>query len=74
MVSSLLPYCDVMFLDKECAAHLHEAPTRDLLDRFSTAIYSLSSLDEFKEYLEGIERSAPQDHLDLVDEFYGRPP
>jgi hypothetical protein len=73
MVSSLLPYCDVMFLDKECVAHLQEAPTNELLERFETVVYSLSSLDAFTAYLAEIEKSPPAGHLDLVAEFYGPP-
>ena len=73
MVSSLLPYCDVMFLDNECGAHLHEAPTNELLERFDTTVHSLSSLDAFTDHLKEIEGSAPTGHLDLVAEFYGPP-
>jgi hypothetical protein len=71
MVSSLLPYCDAMFLDNECAAYLREAPLNELVAQYETRVFSLSSLAEFMQYLEDLRDAAPPEHLQLVADVYG---
>lgn len=71
MVSSLLPYCDAMFLDNECAAYLAESPASDLKGKYATRVFSLSSFADFVDYLDSIEARATDDHRRLVEGVYG---
>jgi hypothetical protein len=70
MISTLLPYCDAMFIDKQCHSLLSEAPLCDEVD-FETRLFSLNNKDEFLDYLEGIEHQVSQDHFEKVKEVYG---
>jgi hypothetical protein len=70
MISVLLPYCDAMFLDKECYSYLNEEPLKSELD-YKKKLFSLTNRDEFMDYLDAIERSAPKMHISKVAEVYG---
>jgi hypothetical protein len=71
VISVLLPYCDAMFMDNECHAYLKEKPLCDVID-YGTKIFCQNTKDDFLNYLDDIERNAPQEHLDKVDEVYGK--
>lgn len=69
-ISHLYPYCDAMFIDKECHGLLREQPLpRRMVG--SPKLFSLANAGEFIEYLRAIEQSAPAGHLDKVSEVYG---
>ena len=70
IISVILPYCDALFIDKECHAYLKEVPLRDEI-KYGTKIFSLSNKNEFFEYLDSIEKSASEDHLFWVRQVYG---
>ena len=70
MISTLLPYCDSMFIDNECASYMKEKPFSDNIG-FPTKIFSQSNKEEFIEYLNDIESNAPKEHLSKVNEVYG---
>ena len=70
IVSTLLPYCDAMFIDNECAGYLAEEPLCNEI-KYGTKIFSLNTKDEFLEYLDGIKTDAPKEHFDVVKEVYG---
>jgi len=70
-ISVLLPYCDAMFIDNECQAYLKEQPLCDVID-YGTAVFSQNTKGKFLNYLDEIELNAPMEHLDKVNEIYGK--
>ncbi len=70
MISTLLPYCDALFIDKECHSYLLEEPLRSSID-FNTKLFSLQNKHEFMEYLNSIEQNAEREHIKKVEEVYG---
>jgi hypothetical protein len=70
IISVILPYCDAIFIDKECHAYLREKPLCDEIS-YETKIFSLSNKNDFLEYLDSIEKGAAEDHLFRVSQAYG---
>jgi len=70
MISTLLPYCDAMFIDKECHGYLLEEPTKSRVD-YRTKIFSLLNKEEFFDYLDSIKKDASCEHIDKIEEVYG---
>ncbi len=77
VVSTLLPYCDAMFVDNTCRSLLNEIPHAHKLP-YECAIFSSKTSGEFLQYLKDIRNSATPEHLELLEEVYGpnvlRPP
>lgn len=69
-ISSLLPYCDAMFIDNEFQSRLCDEPIKTQLG-YSDKIFSLNRKKEFLEYLDDIEKKMTKSHLDLVNKVYG---
>ncbi len=70
IVSTLLPYCDAMFVDNEFRGLLSKQPLCDeLLDQ--TQVFSFATGEEFLRYLDEIKASASGAHLKAVEEVYG---
>ena len=70
IVSTLLPYCDAMFMDNGCRAILQDIPQShrpEGVDR----VYSMNCKVEFLDYLRTIRASASPEHLELVKQVYG---
>jgi len=70
MISSLLPYCDAIFIDNECHTYLNEKPLCDELN-YGTKIFSPNNKNEFMLYLNSVEAGMPKEHLEKVIEVYG---
>ncbi|MGH2710543.1 MAG: hypothetical protein ACRDH9_04990 [Actinomycetota bacterium] len=70
MLSVLLPYCDAVFVDRECHELLTENPISEQLGH-ETELFSHRNKDEFVTYLAEIEASARPEHLAMVEEVYG---
>jgi hypothetical protein len=70
VLSALLPYCNAMFVDKECHALLSEEPLRSELG-FGIKVFSLNNKQDFLVYLKDIEKSASQDLMMALVELYG---
>lgn len=70
-ISVLFPYCDVMFIDKECHSFLMEKPLVDEI-KFGTKIFSQRNRNDFMLYLDGIEKFASKEHMRKVHEVYGK--
>jgi len=70
MISTILPYSDVMFIDNECAGLMAEDPLKSELN-YGAKIFSLSTRDKFDEYLDLILHSVSAAHLRKVREIYG---
>jgi hypothetical protein len=72
MVSSILPYCDAMFIDKEMHGLLkHPEVAKAVKRKYKTEIYSTANKQEFMDYLDSIESAASKAHLQKVKEVYG---
>lgn len=70
IVSTLLPYCDAMFIDNRCRALLADIP-HDYKLPYGTHIFSMNTRDEFLRYLNDLKNKCSEDHLMLVNEVYG---
>jgi hypothetical protein len=73
VLSTLLPYCDAMFVDNECRALWQDIP-RDCKLPYVCALFSPNIGDEFLRYLKEIRDSATSEHLKIVSEIYGPDP
>jgi hypothetical protein len=71
ILSTLLSYCDAMFVDNECRGLLQRKEARKILGPQNN-IYSSSNKEEFMEYLKQIRKSATKEHLKAVEEVYGQ--
>ncbi len=70
MISSLLPYCEAIFLDKENAGLLMDGRVKAKLGH-KTKIYSLRNKEDFLSYLDQIINQADPQHLAFVEQAYG---
>jgi hypothetical protein len=70
IVSTLIPYCDAMFVDRECYGLLNNIP-KSHRTTYGCQVFSLTNRDAFLEYLREMERAAPAGHLADVAEVYG---
>lgn len=68
-VSSLLPYCDVMFVDRACYSIVSDIPDSRKVDH-GTMVVSMSQKDELLAWLAKLESSTTRDHLDAVEDVY----
>lgn len=73
IVSTLLPFCDAMFMDNGCRALLQDIPQEFALP-FPCRVFSPNTGDEFLRYLGEIRDSATNEHLVLVEQCYGPNP
>jgi hypothetical protein len=73
IVSTLLPYCDAMFVDNKCRALLRDIP-RDYALPYACKVFSPNTGADFIRYLTEIRDSVTSDHLKLVEEVYGPDP
>jgi hypothetical protein len=73
IVSTLLPYCDAMFMDNECSALLHDIPRSHALPH-RCRVFSLNTGADFIRYLTEIRDSVSPEHLRLVEQVYGPDP
>ena len=71
-IASYLPYCDVMFIDNECADLLSEEPLASAVKDYPARIFSTRSRKEFLTYLATLESEADPDHVALVVRTYGK--
>ena len=69
-ISTLLPYCDAMFIDNECRAYFDEEPLRSDLTH-ETRLFSLRNKEALLEYLDSIKAGMTAEHLQIVDGIYG---
>jgi len=70
IVSTLLPYCDAMFMDNECSALWHDIPRSHKLP-YPCRVFCRNTGADFIRYLTEIRDSATPEHLKLVEEVYG---
>jgi hypothetical protein len=71
VMSCLLPYCDAMFLDRECANYWREiqgTPNRRF--PYATRIFSMADDDAFLDYLDELEQGVSAKQRELADQLY----
>jgi hypothetical protein len=73
IVSTLLPYCDAMFVDNKSRALWQDIP-REYKPPYPCAVFSFKTGHEFIRYLKEITDSASLGHLKLLEEVYGPNP
>lgn len=71
MVSSVLPYCDAIFVDNEINRFLSHPRAKYYLSEYEGKVFSLSSKQAFLDYLDEMIDSVPQKHKNLINEIYG---
>jgi len=69
-IACYAPYCDAMFIDKECRRLLNQGITETGY-KPHMSIFSRDNKDEFLEYLDAIEKSLSKKHLKKIKEVYG---
>ena len=72
-IAGLLPYCDAMFIDKECYSLLTNGPINKMLT-YKTRLFSPINKSQFLDYLDELEKNAPKKILKKVYEVYGEVP
>lgn len=74
-ISSYLPYCDAMFVDKQSARMLKELP-KDTpeylrLKEFDTKIFTLNEKEDLLKYLESIVSELPLEQMEALRDVEG---
>jgi hypothetical protein len=71
-VAAYSRFCDAMFVDKEISHLAKQGELRDALQG-NAVFFSLRKNEtaDFLSFLNGIEQTAPQEHLKLVEDVYG---
>lgn len=70
MIATVLPYCDAVFVDRECHGLLRSIPASHRPD-CGGRVFSMSNKAEFIEYLKALEADAPDEHMAKLREVYG---
>ena len=70
VVSTLLPYCDAMFIDNVCRSLLNEIPKTHKLP-YRCRVFSSKTSNDFLQYLREIRNSSTPEHLEILKEVYG---
>jgi len=70
-IANILPYCDVMTVDRAWHGRLRENPAAQEMKNYRAKIVSRSNLQEIMEYLDQIERETPNWVLKAVQEVHG---
>ncbi len=74
-ISSYLPYCDAMFVDKQSARVLKELPkgTRKQfrIGEYDTRFFTLNDRDKFISYLNDLVNGLSQEHIDILKDING---
>jgi len=74
-ISSYLPYCDAMFVDKQSARILRELPKNTpvylRLNEFDTKIFCLNEKEDFVKYLDEIAKELPKEQMEALMDVEG---
>jgi hypothetical protein len=74
VMSCLIPYCNAMFLDRECAGYWRELQSSNAHKLpYDTKVFSLAAKDEFLSYLDHIDKETREEHRAIVREVYNYP-
>jgi hypothetical protein len=69
----LLPYCDIMLVDKYCHNLVCSNPVAEALGTMTKRVYCASDLDSMIGDLEALEAAATDEHRQMVELLYGIP-
>jgi hypothetical protein len=69
-ISTLLPYCDAMFVDNKARALINDVPGIHVF-AYPCRVFSLNNKAEFLAYLGSLQDSATPAHLEAVRNLYG---
>lgn len=74
-ISSYLPYCDALFVDKESAALLEEfpknTPQKLRLKEFPAQVFSLGNKEKFLDYLDQLVANIPESQVGILKDMEG---
>ena len=74
-ISSYLPYCDALFVDKESALLLQEFPKNTpeylRIKEFSARVFSLRNKEEFLDYLDELIANIPPEQMEILKDVSG---
>lgn len=70
-ISSLLPYCDAMVLDREMAGHMRDEPLRSVAAQFGTQILALNDRQGILDFFDEIIRNVPAERVEIVRDYMG---
>ncbi|MDO8571418.1 MAG: SEC-C domain-containing protein [bacterium] len=74
-ISSYLPYCDALFVDKESAQLLREFPKNTpeylRIQEFPAKIFSLRNKDDFLNYLDEVVAEIPAEQMEILKDVSG---
>jgi len=70
MIATLLPYCDAIFVDRECHGLLRNIPASHR-PAHPCRVFSVSNKAEFLDFLAEIEAGASEEHMAKLREVYG---
>jgi hypothetical protein len=74
-ISSYLPYCDALFVDKESFVLLtklpKDTPKKLRLDEFSAKIFSLNNKQDFLDYLDNLVKEIPTEQIEVLKDMKG---
>lgn len=71
VVSTLLPYCDAMLVDKEVHGLLKQGRLAKHVKELGCRVFSLKARDELMDFLRNLESTASKEHLAKVSDVYG---
>ncbi len=63
-------YCDAIWVDNEVAGLLREEPLRTRID-YGTRVFSRNTRQQFLDYVNELQATIPDEHVDLVRDVYG---
>jgi hypothetical protein len=69
-ISAYAPYVDAIFVDRQCHRLLRDTPLATATPP-DLNVLSTDNLEAFEEWLDDVEASAPDGHLDLLARVYG---
>jgi hypothetical protein len=70
MIATLLPYCDAMFVDRECHSLLSDQPLPSQLG-YLCQVFSTKLRDQFLAFLKELGRGVSPEHLAFARSVYG---
>ena len=70
-ISNLLPYCDAIFVDRAWHGRLGENPAKNAIGKFRARVFSSRNIDEFMQFLDGIEAAASKEILNRIEKVFG---
>ena len=74
-ISSYLPYCDAMFVDKQSARMIRElpssAPEHLRLNHYKAKIFTLNERDDFLQYLEDVVNQLSAEQIEALRDVEG---